>query len=321
MAEQAEVTPARIGLAFGLAIAAGAATTLATAFSCCVNLKDVRLLSCALGAAAGVMFFVSFAELLAEAKGEIEESGHEHGAGLWVILFFFIGIGISTALEKLVTFLEHRGGHGHSHGPVKTQGSGNSNVTAAELGTDGTASYAMGTAQSKSDARRGSGQFNVENMTAEEKQELKRAGMFTAIAIGLHNIPEGLATFISTIANPSVGASVAVAIGLHNIPEGISVCVPTYFATGSMATSVAWTFFSAFSEPVGALIGYAIVRNTLDKFTFGSMFAIVSGMMVYVAAAELLPNAHRYDPKDKYVTKAFFFGTFIMAISIEMFAL
>lgn len=157
------------------------------------------------------------------------------------------------------------------------------------------------------------------NLSESEKKKLLRSGLFTALAIGLHNIPEGLATFIATLANPSFGVSIAIAIALHNIPEGVSVSIPTFFATGNRWKSICWTVLSAMAEPFGAVIGYAIVRGSVDPVTFGGMFGFVSGIMMYVAVRELLPHAHKYDPQDLYSTKAFFAGVLVMALSIQLF--
>jgi zinc transporter, ZIP family len=124
--------------------------------------------------------------------------------------------------------------------------------------------------------------------------KLLRVGLFTALAIGIHNLPEGIATFMSGIADITIGISIAVAIAIHNIPEGIAVSVPVYFATGSRKKALLWTVLSGFSEPVGAILGYFIISNFKIDAILGYVLATVAGIMIYISFDELLPAAHRY---------------------------
>lgn len=124
--------------------------------------------------------------------------------------------------------------------------------------------------------------------------KLLRVGLFTAIAIGIHNLPEGMATFMSGMSDLTVGISIAIAIAIHNIPEGIAVSVPVYFATGSKRKALWWTVLSGFSEPAGAIIGYTILTFISSKVVLGYVFAMVAGIMIYISFDELLPAAHRY---------------------------
>ena len=101
----------------------------------------------------------------------------------------------------------------------------------------------------------------AENGPAFEEHKLLRMGYFTALAIAIHNFPEGLATFAAALSDPALGMSIAVAIAIHNIPEGISVSVPVYYATGSKKKAFVYSFLSGLAEPVGALIGYTILFN------------------------------------------------------------
>jgi ZIP family zinc transporter len=137
---------------------------------------------------------------------------------------------------------------------------------------------------------------SVEEMKdpAAKEKHLLRMGMFTALAIAIHNFPEGLATFAGALANPALGVSIAIAIAIHNVPEGISVSVPIYFATGSKKKAFWLSFLSGVSEPVGALIGYTILRSVFSNNTFGILFASVAGIMVYVSLDELLPAAREH---------------------------
>jgi ZIP family zinc transporter len=150
---------------------------------------------------------------------------------------------------------------------------------------------------------------------------LGRMGVLAALAVGLHNVPEGLATFVAALASPSAGIAIAIAIALHNIPEGIVVAMPIYYATGSRWKGFAWSSVSAVAEPIGGLLGYTILAgNGMHPLVYGIMFGVVAGMMVYISIRELLPTALRYDPEDRYATLAFVGGCVVMAASLLLFA-
>jgi len=126
-------------------------------------------------------------------------------------------------------------------------------------------------------------------------------GLFTAFAIALHNFPEGLATFLATLEDPSVGVAIAVAIALHNFPEGISVSVPIFYATGSRRKAFVYSLLSGLAEPVGAGIAYLAMRfllggesGVVPPQVMGMLFAGVSGIMVYISLDELLPTSRAY---------------------------
>jgi ZIP Zinc transporter len=154
-----------------------------------------------------------------------------------------------------------------------------------------------------------------------ERKKLMRMSINTAIAIGLHNFPEGLATFVATIQNPSVGIVLAVAIAIHNIPEGLCVALPIYYATGNRRTAFGWAILSGLSEPLAAIFGYIILATFVSNVTYGILFGIVAGMMVMISTRELLPTAHRYDPSDRVVTYSFIFGMIIIALSLVLFVI
>lgn len=162
-----------------------------------------------------------------------------------------------------------------------------------------------------------------EQMLAKKKKmynrRLKRMGMFTALAIAIHNFPEGLATFIGTLNDPAVGAALAFAIAIHNIPEGLCVSVPIYFATKDRNRAFWWGFLSGISEIVGAGLGWIVLKDVFSDVIFGVLFGLVGGMMVSICVYELLPTARRYDPKDAYVSNAAVVGMAIMAMSLIVF--
>eukprot|EP00854_Cymbomonas_tetramitiformis_P015289 gene15289-18090_t len=166
--------------------------------------------------------------------------------------------------------------------------------------------------------------LNIEGGGLEEEsakdEELQRMGLMTGLAIALHNFPEGLATFVATLADSSLGISIAIAIALHNIPEGVCVAMPIYYATGSKWKGFFWSFMSGVSEPIGGLLGYLVLYgDNMSSLAYGSLFGIVGGMMVYISLKELIPTALKYDPEDKYVTNCVFIGMGVMAASLLMF--
>ena len=157
-------------------------------------------------------------------------------------------------------------------------------------------------------------------LDTQDRAALKNMGMLTAVAIAIHNFPEGLATFIAALADAKLGGALAIAIAIHNVPEGICVAMPVYYATGSKWKGFWWSFVSGVTEPIGGLIGYLILHgNSMSAAAYGTLFGIVGGMMVYISLRELVPTALKYDPSDKFVTNCVFCGMAIMAASLLLF--
>jgi ZIP family zinc transporter len=145
-------------------------------------------------------------------------------------------------------------------------------------------------------------------------------GLITGLAIALHNLPEGLATFVATLADPHLGVAVAFAIALHNIPEGLCVAMPLFYSTGSRVQGFFWAFLSGLSEPLGGLIGYFILAGSdMHPLAYGIVFAVVAGMMVYISFQELIPTALRYDAANNVTMKAVFVGMAVMDLSLILF--
>lgn len=157
----------------------------------------------------------------------------------------------------------------------------------------------------------------VENKNS-YNSKLLRTGLFTALAIALHNFPEGLATFVSAINDPSLAIPIVFAIAIHNIPEGISVSVPIYHATGSKKKAFFYSFMSGVAEPIGALIGWAILMPFMNDTLFGVIFASVAGIMVFISFDELLPAAREYGEHHLSIY-GLIFGMIFMAISLLLF--
>jgi len=147
---------------------------------------------------------------------------------------------------------------------------------------------------------------------------LMRMGVFTALAIAIHNFPEGLATFTAALSDPKLGVPIAFAIAIHNIPEGIAVAVPIFYATGSRRKAFNLSFLSGLSEPVGALIGYLILFRFFNDSVFGFIFASVAGIMVYISLDELLPSAREYG-EHHLAIYGLVAGMAVMALSLLFF--
>ncbi|MDI6453188.1 zinc transporter ZupT [Peloplasma aerotolerans] len=159
--------------------------------------------------------------------------------------------------------------------------------------------------------------LNVDD-ESHEKNELLRMGMFSALAIAIHNFPEGLATFIAALESPVLGISIAVAIAIHNIPEGIAVAVPIYHATKSKKKAFMYSFLSGLAEPVGAVIGFFLLYQLLSESLFGIVFAMVAGIMVYISLDELLPTAEKHG-EHHIAIYGLITGMIVMAASLVLF--
>ena len=124
--------------------------------------------------------------------------------------------------------------------------------------------------------------------------KLMRMGLMTALAIGIHNFPEGIATFATAVENPTLGIAIAVAIAIHNIPEGIAVSIPVFYATGDRMKAFRYSLLSGLAEPVGALLAYFILMPFMSPVMMGCILAGVAGIMVFISIDELLPAAREY---------------------------
>lgn len=152
----------------------------------------------------------------------------------------------------------------------------------------------------------------------EKDKDLLRMGLFSALAIAIHNFPEGLAAFTSAVQDSTLGFSIAIAIAIHNIPEGIAVSVPVFYATGNRKKAFLYSFLSGLSEPLGAVVGYLLLMRLFNETMFGTVFAGVAGIMVYISLDELLPTAEKYG-EHHIAIYGLVFGMIIMALSLLMF--
>jgi len=149
-------------------------------------------------------------------------------------------------------------------------------------------------------------------------ETLMRTGLFTALAIGIHNLPEGMAAFGAALTDVKLGIIIAAAIAIHNIPEGISVSIPIFYATGDKSKAFIYSLLSGLAEPIGAIIGFSILMPFLSEHVLASLLAFVAGIMVYISLDELLPIAHLYS-HGHTVILGLVLGMFIMGLGLLMF--
>lgn len=152
----------------------------------------------------------------------------------------------------------------------------------------------------------------------ENKNGLYKVGIFSMLAIILHNIPEGIATFLASTSDMSLGIALTIAIALHNVPEGISISIPIYYSSNSKKRAILYTLISAFSEPFGALLAYLFLSKIVTDMIMGCIFSVIAGIMIFISMFELLPTSFKY--KNRGVTILFFIiGILFMYINSIIF--
>lgn len=276
--------------AFGLTIFAGLATGIGSALAFFAKKTNHKFLSIALGFSAGVMIYVSLVEIFVKARASLEiyyGVGKESKAYWITTISFFAGIAIIAIIDKLVPSFENP----HEIRDVEDM-------------------CAIDDVKCREE--------HQQKITDHKKSSLLRMGLFSALAIGIHNFPEGLATFIGALQDPSVGISIAVAIAIHNIPEGIAVSVPIYYATGSRKKAFFYSFLSGLAEPIGAILGFFLLSRFWNGAIFGIVFAGVAGIMVFISLDELLPTAQKYGEHHLSIY-GLIAGMAVMAISLVLF--
>lgn len=148
-------------------------------------------------------------------------------------------------------------------------------------------------------------------------KSLYRMGVFTALVIGVHNFPEGMATFMGALKDPHLGYTIALAVAIHNIPEGIAVSTPIFYATGNRRKAFLLSITSGLAEPIGALVGYIVLRPYLSDTVFGLVFAAIAGVMVFISFDQLLPASRQYGGHHRYMY-GLIAGMGIMALSLVL---
>jgi ZIP family zinc transporter len=264
-----------VWLALGLTLVAGLATGIGSVFAFLTQRTNYRFLSMATGFSAGVMLYVSFIEIFFKGSEELLTA---YGAPLgdWInVAAFFGGILLIGLIDTLIPEMQN------PHEVHSAQ------ETAQLHAVPVTAQCAEPSPEQPLDDKNG---------------DLIRTGLFTALAIGIHNFPEGLATFLAALQDFGLGLMITLAIALHNIPEGISVAVPIYYATGDRRKSFIYSFLSGLAEPAGALVAYVALRllvggpsDVVPPQIMGVLFAGIAGIMVYISVDELLPTSRAYD--------------------------
>ncbi|MGV8146826.1 MAG: zinc transporter ZupT [Alkaliphilus sp.] len=274
--------------AFSLTLFAGLATGIGSLLALFTKRTNTKFLSMALGFSAGVMIYVSMIEIFPKAQealiGEMGKS-----AGSWAtVIAFFGGMLLIAIIDNFIPSIDN---------PHEIR-----KVEELDITRD----------------------FDVvakgveDNNTDLKNKNLMRMGIFTAIAVAIHNFPEGLATFIAALQDPSLGIPIAVAIAIHNIPEGIAVSIPIFYATGSRKKAFIYSFLSGLAEPVGAGIGFLILMPFLTDTLFGILFASVAGIMVFISLDQLLPAAREYGEHHLSIY-GLVGGMMVMALSLLLF--
>lgn len=272
--------------AFILTLLAGLSTGLGAIIVLGMKRTNTKFLSAALGFSAGVMIYVSFVEMLPTG---IESINLFFGQGSdWIgVLFFFVGVTFIAIIDWIIPE------------------------------DDNPHEYA-----SEEDLERFSEMRQVKKVERPEKngeksaeEDLHRTGIMSALAIGIHNFPEGMATFMSALVDPSLGLSIAIAIAIHNIPEGISVAVPIYYSSGNKKKAIGISLLSGLAEPIGALVAALLLMPFLNDGVFGIIFSLVAGIMVYISLDELLPSAEKYGAHHLAIYGVIS-GMIVMAVSL-----
>lgn len=272
-----------VWIALALTVFAGLSTGIGSVLAFFTSRTNYRFLSVATGFSAGVMLYVSFVEIFVKGIDALTQAYGDYW-GHWVnAASFFCGILLISVIDRLVPSAEN---------PHEIH-------TEEEIAPLADPSAPMPEferiASAPHQALPGSHDHRVHH------KKLLRMGTFTALAITIHNFPEGLATFLAALEDPGVGAAIAIAIALHNIPEGISVSVPIYYATGSRNKAFVYSLLSGVAEPVGATVAYIALRfflagesGVLPSEIMGMLFGGVAGIMVFISLDELLPTSRAY---------------------------
>ena len=268
-------------LAFSLTLLAGLSTGIGSCIAFLCKHTNRKFLSVSLGFSAGVMIYVSMIEIFFEAQSSLIQQFGERTGSWATVAAFFGGMLITALIDKLIPSEENP----HEVRSVEDE---NPDISPEK------------------------------NETDHASKKLMRMGVFTALAIAIHNFPEGLATFVSALQEPEIAIPIVTAIAIHNIPEGIAVSVPIYQATGSKIKAFRYSFLSGLAEPLGALIGWLILRHFMNDAVFGVLFAGVAGIMVFISFDELLPAAREYG-EHHLSLYGLISGMIVMAVSLLLF--
>ena len=286
-----DITPSTSNIiyAFLLTLMAGLSTGIGGIVIWKAKRTNRRLLSVGLGFSAGVMVYVSFVELFVEGRKYLAEGYSDPMATALNAFYFFVGILFVLLIDHFVPQYENP--HELPDSDIAEQTYAYEQRYGEEIEAEGDA------------------------FTYKEVKGLARTGFMAAVAVGVHNFPEGMATFASSLACPRLGITIAIAIAIHNIPEGITVAVPFYYATGDKKRAFRAALVSGMAEPIGALAAFVFLLTFLSPAVLGTIFSMVSGIMVFIAIDVLLPSAEKYGEHHMGIY-GFVAGMGVMAISL-----
>lgn len=282
----------QISIAMLLTLFAGFSTAIGSIIAFFSRKDDLRVLSLGLGFSVGVMIYISFMEILPTALKDFKNHYDSHWAELLGLACFFGGILISLLIDKLIPE------DVNPHEPKEDL----SELKICPLPQKG---------QNPPKFHPG------EKLHQINTKALKRTGIFTALAIAIHNFPEGFATFISSLDNLTLGIAIAIAVAIHNIPEGLAVSLPIYHATGDKKKAFIYSALSGLAEPLGAFVGALILLPFIGDLTLAISFAVIAGIIVFISLDELLPAAKTYD-KAHDSLYGLIVGMAIMALSLNL---
>lgn len=323
------------GFALLLTCGAGLATTIGAAMAFCVDTNDDRVFAICLALSAGVMTYVSFIEIIGKADESFQEAGLEAGDSFSLAtLVFFSGLVASMLLDILGKFCYRKANpeqkafergsaetvmQAHRDPDQLANAISPTGETAADSGIDPRAVEVSPTMDATPTSQKPLSGMERKPLSGMERMNMLQMAAFSGVAIALHNFPEGLATFVAAMADPSFGPPMAFAIAIHNIPEGFAVAAPILKATNSKCKAFLWAFLSGMSEPLGGLLGWLVLRELVGPVTFAILFGIIAGVMIHISFMKLLPTALKYDPENRFTGYSFFAGMAVMAASLVAF--
>lgn len=287
-------------MAFLLTGLAGLSTGIGSLLAFFIKSKDTKYLTLAMGFAAGVMLYVSFMEILPEAMEGLEEYYNTAVHGVEQTMLASFG--------EVPHAAEHEFEHMHN----------------SMGGWIAIIAFFVGMfvvvlidklVPSSDNPHELEQPTNDEPPNPVDKSKLKRIGILTALALAIHNFPEGIATFVAALEDPTLGVTIAIAIALHNIPEGVAVSMPIYYATGSRSQAFWYSFLSGLVEPLGAFLGYLVLMPFLTPEVMSLLLAGVGGIMVFIALDQLIPAAEKYG-QHHWCIYGVVAGMVVMAVSL-----
>ncbi|NLB84576.1 MAG: zinc transporter ZupT [Acholeplasmataceae bacterium] len=280
-------------IALGLTTIAGISTGIGGIIGVISKRTNTKFLAAALGLSAGVMIYISFMEMMPLSIDAFNKVYNNNPAlngpppELWTVLSFFGGIFIIMLIDFLVPAMKN------PHEIKTEEDFVDIELEPRDQGVGG-------------------------HLKRKSTKSLLKTGIVTAIVVALHNFPEGMVTFISTMESVKVGIGIAIAIAIHNIPEGIAIATPLYYSTGNKKQGFLMALIAGLAAPIGGLIGYFLLKEIMGIYMLGMTYGLVSGIMVYISLDELLPTAEKYG-HHHWSMIGLVFGFAIMATTMLIF--